>query len=120
MALLAMALLAMALLTMALPTKAPLLAKSDRAAQPSSPPAKRHPRTGAVVLTCLLVGGLSWSIGQATYKLSTNSAPPPAAAPPRIDGASAGNPDIPTPTLAQSNSTSIRLQVTKYESVGSE
>ena len=94
--------------------KAPLLAKPERAA--SSPPAKRHSVTGAVVLTCLLVGGLSWSIGQATYKLSTGSPPQGVAnatAPPRVDGASAGNPDIPTPTLAMSSNnstTSIRLQ----------
>jgi hypothetical protein len=67
-----------------------------------------------VVLTCLLVGGLSWSIGQATYKLSSGSAPTPNATAPRSpDGASAGNPDIPTPALAKNNSTSHWLQVSQ-------
>ena len=88
----------------------PLLAKSDADATkggeaPRRPGQRgaRHSLTGAVVLTTLLLGGLTWSIGQATYKLST-SPPPPVPRPltgqgePPQHGATAGNPHIPTPT----------------------
>ena len=34
------------------------------------------------------------------HKLATNNAPAPAPKPPRVDGATAGNPDIPSPTRA--------------------
>ena len=55
------------------------------------------------MLTSLLVGGLSWSLGQAVSKLSSppsaKTAPPPdGAGDPPQHGASAGNPSIPSPT----------------------
>ena len=99
--------------------KAPLLAKAPPRPD-AKRPAKRHPRTGAVVLSCLLVGGLSWSIGQATYKLSTSAGPPPARGPPRVDGATAGNPDIPTPTRANTNASGIRLQEMSAQQLGAQ
>ena len=55
------------------------------------------------MLTSLLVGGLSWSLGQAVFKLSSppsaKTAPPDnGAGDPPQHGASAGNPSIPSPT----------------------
>ena len=81
----------------------PAADKGEGDASPDDRRGSRFPPTGAVVLTSLLVGGLSWSLGQAVLKLSSppsaKAAPPPnGAGDPPQHGASAGNPSIPTPT----------------------